>query len=87
MVDNSQSQNPSIQRIHGIPCWPGTTREMIEALPRLVPRENDIFIVSYPKAGKVIYNTLNCTYVSSKFVPVASRAPLHLQVHVPVYSF
>ena len=54
MTDNSQSQNLSIQRIHGIPCRPGTTREMIEALPRLVAREKDIYIVSYPKAGKVI---------------------------------
>jgi len=54
MVDNSQSPNPSIRRIHGIPCQPGTTPEMIEALPRLVAREKDIYVVAYPKAGKVI---------------------------------
>lgn len=27
---------------------------MIETLPRLVAREKDIYVVSYPKAGKVI---------------------------------
>ena len=68
MVDNSQSQNPSIQRIHGVPCWQGATREMIEAFPRLVAREKDVYVVSYPKAGKMI--TALC--ILSIFVQVAS---------------
>ncbi|KAJ7336539.1 hypothetical protein OS493_011749 [Desmophyllum pertusum] len=51
MVDNTQSSEPSIQRIHGVPCHPGTTREMMETFPRLVPREKDIYVVSFPKAG------------------------------------
>ena len=38
--------------IHGMRWYPGTTLEMVETFPRLAARENDIFIVSYPKSGK-----------------------------------
>ena len=53
MVDSSQSQGPSVQRLQGVPCPPGTTQEMINTFPRLNAREGDIYIVSYPKPGKV----------------------------------
>ena len=69
MADNSQSENPSIQRIHGVPCRPGTTREMIEALPRRVAREKDIYVVSYPKSGKVIktLHFLLCYFIINNY--------------------
>lgn len=83
MVDNPQSQNPSIQRIHGVACRPGTTREMIEALPGLVAREKDIYVVSYPKAGKVV--TTLC--ILSTFVPVASSISAFASTSYKHYSF
>jgi len=38
--------------IHGMPWYPGTTQEMIDTFPRLLARENDIFVITYAKAGK-----------------------------------
>ena len=53
MVDSSQSHGPSLQHLQDVPWPPGTTQEMIDTFPRLNAREGDIYIVSYPKAGKV----------------------------------
>ena len=38
--------------IHGMPWFSGTTQEMIDTFPRLLARENDIFVSTYAKAGK-----------------------------------
>ena len=52
--------------IHGMPWFPGTTQEMIDTFPRLLARENDIFVVTYPKAGK--YNN-DVTAARDNFAP------------------
>lgn len=43
---------PKMPVIHGMPWSPGTTQEMIDTFPRLLARQNDIFIATYAKAGK-----------------------------------
>ena len=39
--------------IHGMPWIPGTTQEMVDTFPRLLARQDDIYISTYPKAGMV----------------------------------
>ena len=52
--------------IHGMPWFPGTTQEMIDTFPRLLARENDIFVATYAKAGK--YNN-NVPVAQDNFAP------------------
>ena len=37
--------------IHGMPWVPGTTQEMIDTFPKLLARQDDLYISTYPKAG------------------------------------
>jgi len=38
--------------IHGMQWFPGTTQEMVDTFPKLLARQDDIYISTYPKAGK-----------------------------------
>ena len=53
MADDTKERS-KMQLIHGMQWFPGTTQEMIDTLPRLLARENDIFVSTYAKAG--MYN-------------------------------
>ena len=37
--------------IYGIRWFPGATKELIDTFPRLLARQDDIYISTYPKAG------------------------------------
>ena len=45
-------EKPKRPVIHGMPWFPGTTQEMIDTFPRLLARQNDIYINTYTKAGE-----------------------------------
>jgi len=51
MADGTKEE-PKGPVIHTILWFPGTTQEMIDTFPRLLARQNDIFINTYTKAGK-----------------------------------
>lgn len=56
--------------IHGFP-WPrgmGVTEEKVEALTRLPPRKEDIFIASYPRSGSKLFNSFMLHVGSSSMV-------------------
>lgn len=42
---------PAEPVIHGMQWFPGTTQEMVDTFPRLLARQDDIYISTYPKAG------------------------------------
>jgi len=48
MGDKVETQMPVI---HGMPWVPGTTQEMIDTFPKLLARQDDLYISTYPKAG------------------------------------
>ena len=56
MADDVKEQ-PENPVIHGMLLFPGTTKEQIDTFPRLIARENDIFINTYMKAGKTKITT------------------------------
>ena len=47
--------------VHGIPwqCGQGITEEKVEALTRLPAREDDFFIVSFPRSGSFCHLYMN----------------------------
>ena len=54
--------------VHGLP-WPdnvGVTEEKVAVFPRLPAREDDIFIVSYPRSGS-FDNTEYNTFLKTLF--------------------
>jgi len=48
MGDEVEAQIPVI---HGIPWLPETTQEMVDTFPKLLARQDDIYISTYPKSG------------------------------------
>lgn len=50
MTDNT-TEPPQYPVIHGMTWVPGTTEEMVDTFPRLLSRQDDIYIASYPKSG------------------------------------
>jgi len=51
MADDKKEE-PKMPLIHGMPWFPETTQEMVDTFPRLLARQNDIFVATYPKAGR-----------------------------------
>lgn len=51
MADDKKEE-PKMPLIHGMSWSPETTQEMVDTFPRLLARQNDIFVATYAKAGK-----------------------------------
>ena len=62
MADGTK-EAPKGPVIHEMLWFPGTTQEMIDTFPRLLARQNDIFINTYPKAGKYKKNSCRKPHV------------------------
>jgi len=52
VMEETMKELPEMPVIDGILWFPGTTKEMIDTFPKLQAREDDIYISTYPKAGK-----------------------------------
>ena len=79
MADDTKAM-PKMQLIHGMQWFPGTTQEMIDTLPRLLARENDIFVSTYAKAGKY-NNNVPASPRSRTSGPKTKNDPVDARAH------
>ena len=60
---SSKSQSSALHKFKGVIFSTMSSEELLNSLDSFEAREDDVFLVSYPKSGKVYFNvSLKCRY-------------------------
>lgn len=60
---SSKSQSSVLHKFKGVIFSTMSSEELLNSLDSFEAREDDVFLVSYPKSGKVYFNvSLKCRY-------------------------